>query len=63
MGENKKSIPWQALREVTILLAKRSLGMHNLSTSYLSHVPFFTFSPPITVVITMLQIAECPGLR
>jgi len=37
----KISFPWQALCEVTILLAKRSLGMHDLSTSYLLHVPFF----------------------
>lgn len=37
----KISIPWQALSEVSILLAKRSSGMHNLSTSYLLHVLFF----------------------
>lgn len=54
----KISIPWQALCEVTILLTKRSLGMHNLYTSYLLYVPYFsTFIPRITIEITMLQIA------
>lgn len=37
----KISIPWQAQCQVTMFLAKKSLGMHNLSTFYLLYVSFF----------------------